>query len=51
MHDKPGTVKFDVTSPTFDADVDAALDEGYVPIGAPGNFLVLAKGYKTPQEQ
>ena len=51
MHDKPGTVKFDVTSETFDDDVDEALDNGYVPIGSPGNFLVLARGYNhTPPQ-
>jgi hypothetical protein len=50
VHDKPGTVKFNVHSETFDQDLDAALDDRYVPIGSPGDYIVLARGYSSPQQ-
>jgi hypothetical protein len=45
VHDQPGVVKFDVTSDTFDADVSAALGDGYRYFASVGNFLILARGY------
>lgn len=45
MHDKPGTRKFDVNSPTFDADLDEALSEGYALFCVCLNFVIVKKGY------
>jgi hypothetical protein len=47
MHDKPGTIKLDVNSPTFDADLDTALVSGYKLFAVCLNFVILSKGYTS----
>lgn len=47
MHDKPGILKLDVTSSTFEADLTAALSDDYELFATVSNFVILAKGYSS----
>jgi len=51
MHDKPGVVELDVTSATFVADLEQALQDGYTKFSEHATVLVLTRGYGSQGQQ